>query len=229
MKYIIDIEDEPFWRQSALHGEDAVFKANGFNALVFDKHGLDKLTPLDKELDEAYQRGYEVGAHEATTLEYQQGLDDAWECARRLVWETSLNEAEHMGFIVTEDSAEILNDYTVTAAMKAVELYDKKPKDEIKVGDIITDGKINYLVTDITDKSYVALQGTDFEPAYIGKDYIGLYHNLHDSKDMQKIAEEINKAIKVKQRDCHTCKHPNSIECVDCRSFGRWQPKEGVE
>lgn len=107
----------------------------------------------------------------------------------------------------------------------------KEKPDEIKVGDIITDGKINYLVTDITDKSYVVLQGTDFEPAYIGKDYIKSYHNLHDSKDMKKIAEEINKAIKSKQHDCHTCKHQvaSSIECVDCHGFGKWEPKEGVE
>ncbi len=136
-----------------------------------------------------------------------------------------------MGFIAKEDTAKILRDYTVTAAMKAVELYDEKLKAEIKVGDIITDGKINYLVVDITDKSYVALQGTDFEPAYIGKDYIKSYHNLHDSKDMRKIVEEINKTMKGEQRNCHTCKHKvtSSIECVDCRGFGKWEPKEGAE
>ena len=74
--------------------------------------------------------------------------------------------------------------------------YITEADDTIKVGDIITDGKINYLVMDITDKSYITLQGTDFEPAYIGRDYIKSYHNLHDSKDMQKIAEEINKAAR---------------------------------
>lgn len=39
---------------------------------------------IDYIAEEAYQKGFEVGQHEATTLEYQQGLDDAWECARRI-------------------------------------------------------------------------------------------------------------------------------------------------
>jgi hypothetical protein len=49
MKYIIEIEDEPLVRESALHGETAVYRAKGFNSLVFDKAGLDKLTPYEPE------------------------------------------------------------------------------------------------------------------------------------------------------------------------------------
>ena len=45
MKYIIEIEDEPFVRQSALHGEEGVYRAKGFNNLFFDKTMLDKLKP----------------------------------------------------------------------------------------------------------------------------------------------------------------------------------------
>ena len=79
-KYIIEIEDEPFVRLSALFGEEGLYRAKGFNSLVFDQFGLDKLTPLDKalssELGEAYQKGFEAGQHEATTLEYQQGLEE---------------------------------------------------------------------------------------------------------------------------------------------------------
>lgn len=46
-KYIIEIEDEPFVRQSCLYGEEAVYRASGFKSLVFDKNGLDKLTPYE--------------------------------------------------------------------------------------------------------------------------------------------------------------------------------------
>ena len=46
MKYIIEIEDEPFVRKSALYGEEALYRANGFKSLVFDETGLKKLTPL---------------------------------------------------------------------------------------------------------------------------------------------------------------------------------------
>ena len=102
-------------------------------------------------------------------------------------------------FMYGSDKNEMLLDLLVVIGnWSEFELREDREKDDakIKVGDIITDGKINYLVIDITDKSYVALQGTDFEPSYIGKDYIKSYHNLHDSKDMQKIVEEISKAMK---------------------------------
>lgn len=63
-KYMIEIEDEPFGRNddpNIPHGMDELYKAKGFNSLVFDQFGLGKLTPLDKELDEAYQQGLEDG------------------------------------------------------------------------------------------------------------------------------------------------------------------------
>ena len=236
MKYIIEIEDEPLWRQSALHGEDAVFKAKGFNALVFDKHGLEKLTPLNKELEEAYQKGYEVGSHEATTLEYQQGLYDAWEAIIKIALIPYAERSEI--FDGQQDILSIVQKFSPSEVIDRIKAYEEQQKaDEIKVGDIITDGKINYLVIDITDNSYVALQGTDFEPSYIGKDYIKSYHNLHDSKDMQKIAEEINKAMKVEQRICSTCKYSGGSDlskCSDCiycsaKAYTEWEPKEGAE
>ena len=46
MKYVIEIDDEPFARKSALYGEEALYRANGFRSLVFDETGLKKLTPL---------------------------------------------------------------------------------------------------------------------------------------------------------------------------------------
>lgn len=48
-KYIIKIEDEPLVRKSAIHGETAVWRASGFNSLVFDQNGLDKLTPYKED------------------------------------------------------------------------------------------------------------------------------------------------------------------------------------
>ena len=236
MKYVIEIEDEPFGRNDnpvIPHGMDELYRAKGFNALVFDEHGLDKLTPLDKalssELGEAYHKGFEAGSHEATTLEYQQGIDDAWGTIIKIALIPYAERSEI--FDGQQDILSIVQKFSPSEVTAKLREYEQQKADEIKVGDIITDGKINYLVIDITDKSYVALQGTDFEPAYIGKDYIKSYHNLHDSKDMQKIAEEISKAIKGEQRDCHTCKHQvaSSIECVDCRGFGKWEPKEGAE
>lgn len=48
MKYIIEIENEPFGRNDdpvIPHGMDELYRAKGFKSLVFDKNGLDKLIP----------------------------------------------------------------------------------------------------------------------------------------------------------------------------------------
>ena len=247
-KYIIEIEDEPFVRLSALFGEEGLYRAKGFNSLVFDQFGLDKLTPIDKALNEHYQRGLEEGKKQAKVQahldvchdidrvahgNYQKGLDDAWEMAKYLFSEMSQTEID-LVFPQEWNNGGFrgLMALHPQDAIDRIKAYEEQQK--IKVGDIITDGKINYLVIDITDNSYVALQGTDFEPSYIGKDYIKSYHNLHDSKDMRKIAEEISKAIKSEQRNCSTCKHLrfNSIECTECfsyKGYNKWEPKEGAE
>ena len=140
MKYIIEIEDEPFVRLSALFGEEGLYRAKGFNSLVFDQFGLDKLTPLDKalssELGEAYHKGFEVGQHEATTLEYQQGLDDAWNAARKIC-----NEPEDGGLpasAVVElfgRNGSILGCSAQNAINKLKAYEEQQKADESKVGD----------------------------------------------------------------------------------------------
>ena len=135
-KYIIEIEDKPFVRLSALFGEEGLYRAKGFNSLVFDQFGLDKLTPLDKELEEAYQKGYDTGSHEATMIEYQQGLNDAWEAARKIC-----NEPEDGGLpagAVVElfgRNGPILG-CSAQNAINKIKAYEEQQKaDGIKVGD----------------------------------------------------------------------------------------------
>lgn len=68
MKYIIEIEDEPFGRNDdpvIPHGMDELWRARGFNSLVFDKEGLRRLEPYDEQ--SAYQKGYEDGFREGRT------------------------------------------------------------------------------------------------------------------------------------------------------------------
>ena len=146
-KYIIEIEDEPFVRQSALFGEKGLYRAKGFNSLVFDQVGLDKLTPLDKalssELGEAYHKGFEVGQHEATTLEYQQGLDDAWEAAKKIFgyeFDGGLPVDELRNAFGFESgpfcTADIFRTNTASEAIAKLKAYEEQQKaDEIKVGD----------------------------------------------------------------------------------------------
>ena len=69
-KYIIEIEDEPLVRKSALHGETAVYRAKGFNSLVFDQDGLNKLEEYkeDKEIDR--ENEFSVGDEVRTFSEF---------------------------------------------------------------------------------------------------------------------------------------------------------------
>jgi len=64
-------------------------------------------------------------------------------------------------------------------------------KKNYQVGDVITDGKCNYLIVSIGENSYYAIQGTDFEPVSIGKDFIGQYKNMNDAKDMKKFIQTL--------------------------------------
>lgn len=136
-KYIIEIEEEPYVRR----GENALYRAKGFNSLVFDQFGLDKLTPIDKALDEAYQKGFEVGQHEATTLEYQRGLDDAWGFASHLAYVS--DSVTNSIYISANGGKGLLVAFGMTyeeAKKQYDEYFDKKQKAdaEIKVGDEVT-------------------------------------------------------------------------------------------
>ena len=170
-KYIIEIEEEPFARRSALYGEEGLYRAKGFKSLVFDKFALDKLTPLDKELEEAYlqgkhdaeqdlaraaydeayqkgvndgsldvklrvdgayQKGYDAGSHEATTLEYQQGLNDAWETVRKLYNYWYGND----DIFGDETFCEFIFQHSASEVIDRIKAYEEQQKaDEIKVGD----------------------------------------------------------------------------------------------
>ena len=144
MKYIIEIEDVPFSkvRIDADNGAQNInlYRAKGFNSLVFDQFGLDKLTPLDKALEEAYQKGYDVESHEATTLEYQQGLDDAWECARKIFGYVTdggltLDELRNVFGVkgVPFCTADILRTNTASEALAKIKAYEEQQKADERI------------------------------------------------------------------------------------------------
>ena len=64
-RYIIELEDEPFIGKD---GEE-LYRVKGFNSLVFDKIGIDKLHPL-------------YGLEEVQNKYYEKGTCDAWNLAK---------------------------------------------------------------------------------------------------------------------------------------------------
>lgn len=87
MKYIIELENKAFRQADSIsvNFDETLYRVKGFRSLVFDKNGLDKLTPYDQ--DEAYQRGYD-DAHKISSEEcqrsYERGIAEAWDFARHL-------------------------------------------------------------------------------------------------------------------------------------------------
>lgn len=83
MKYVIELEDEPV---------NGLYKAKGFNTLVFDKNGLKKLISADDSLTHSRGMGYALGLKEgrqslteSSLGSYNKALNDAWDLARKVV------------------------------------------------------------------------------------------------------------------------------------------------
>ena len=127
---------------------------------------------------------------------YEAGLNDAWQLAIHLDGMTQRD----MRMVFGENNSYPAGVVMATHSPKDVKKLIKEK--EYKVGDVITDGKISYLITEITDVCYKTISGEDFEPVSIGKDYITQYWNTNDSKDMKLVAEEIwHPATEIKNND----------------------------
>lgn len=113
MKYIIEIEDEPFER-----GSKKLYRTSGFNSLVFDAEGLRRLKPYDES--EAEMRD----------------VEKAWEIVRKIFLYTD------NGGMSYDEIYECfgLHDFESIAKLSYQEVAEKyeawtKKHDEIRVGD----------------------------------------------------------------------------------------------
>lgn len=138
MKYIIEIEDEPFGRNDdpvIPHGMDELYRAKGFNSLVFDQFGLDKLKPLDEALEEAYQKGLHAGESKCEYCdEYKRGLDDVWKAITKIA---KMPDGEREKVFGDWWISNILNNFSATEIINILDGYEPE-RDEIKVGDKVT-------------------------------------------------------------------------------------------
>ena len=128
---------------------------------------------------------------------YVEGLNYAWELARKIVLhstERGYTCDELRDMFDTENTVSIFFRHGITEAMARVHTYEEI--NVIKEGDIIVDPRSDgehLLVCQITDEYYECMSGESFEPVYIGKDFIKYYKSLNDRKDINKIAEHFNK------------------------------------
>lgn len=92
----------------------------------------------DRQIEEQFDEDRVIAIEEA----YQKGLDDAWECANRIVAQPSDGgfSITQLGLIFSQASvASVLSKYSASEAIDKIKEYEykekKKADDEIKVGD----------------------------------------------------------------------------------------------
>lgn len=125
-----------------------------------------ELIDIDEEtkqsVDEAYQRGLEEGKKatwglvaDASSAEYQRGLDDAWEAARKISLMTS-DEIEKVFPGAAKYNRYNLG-YSGVEAIEKLKAYEKqKADDEIKVGDEVIYNEHRFIVFATETKEHYA-------------------------------------------------------------------------
>lgn len=156
-KYVIEIEQE-YSANMRKGSSDIVepvklYKAKGFNSLVFDEQGLDKLKRMP-ELEQIDSVIAQIDIIEKTA--YENGLDDAWEIAKKIECMDGYDGDELLEMFGTDDIEAIFAKYKASEVLKKVKAFEEQKaksfNDEIKVGDEIvvtfphTNRKISVIV-----------------------------------------------------------------------------------
>lgn len=141
-KYVIEIEQEysANMRKGSSDMVDPIklYKVKGFNNLVFDEQGLDKLKRMP-ELEQIDARMTEIDAIQKTA--YENGLHDAWEIAKKIECNSGYDGDELIEMFGTYNVETIFAKYKASEALERVRAYEEQKaktfNDEIKVGDEI--------------------------------------------------------------------------------------------
>lgn len=146
-KYIIEVEDKPFeMLNEGGFTSKKLFKVKGFNSLVFDWNGLNKLTPytepdLDAIRNEAYEKGVQdtkqnwVDAPRscAYKLGYENGLNDLWEAVNKIA-DMPYKEAEKE---FGSAGWSFVKKHTASEAIAKIKALEEK-QEELHIGDVVT-------------------------------------------------------------------------------------------
>lgn len=139
-KFIIEIEE--IYNGNLIKYEDHMHlhRVKGFNSLVLDEYGLDKLQKHD-----ALQERLEL-IDELKQAEYNKGLNDAWEFMKK--WDSMNYETSNEMFSSTTLRS-ILN-RTPQEALAKLKAYEEQSK--IEVGDILLIYGEEAVVTRVVDE-----------------------------------------------------------------------------
>ena len=168
MKYIIEIENEPFGRNDDPffpHGMDELYRAKGFKSLVFDKNGLDKLIPYIEP---------DRKAIEDEVWDFSMKTDFAW---------------------ISEVGDKPLGDYSYQEAKAKYEAW-KAESEQIRVGDEVEyecfGATIRFVVCGI---DYGVAYGFKYRPDFKELD-IGEYGKIDELKKTGRHFPEVVELLK---------------------------------
>lgn len=210
MKYIIDLPDNCQWIQW-------IMLSDKDGHAYFHWKDREDLPLLDKELEEAYQRG----------------LDDAWEVARK-----ALRYTDYQRFVLfdKDNISDILTHFTASEVIEKVKKHEERQKvdDEIKVGDWVFNKYVG--ATSSAKVTFV-----DGQKVYMlcGDGSCGFADmaNLEKTKVPNPKVEQLLETLKgeLHKRNCSTCKWddgngvPQCTGCYASKGYNMWKPKGATE
>lgn len=111
--------------------------------------------------DTAYKKGLHDGESKCVYCnEYQRGLDDAWEAAKKIVCDDELDWNTLLHIFNRGNFDGIFGDYSASEAIAKLKAYEEKRKadDEIKVGDEVIYNEHKFIVfATETEECYASL------------------------------------------------------------------------
>lgn len=135
----------------------------GFSDAMYNCH--ESCSFLDDAKKEAYQRGYETAKHEcedcpkqaytdALRMEsYQKGLNDAWECARKIALDKEDGGLDTATYCETfgygKGFGTVLKTFTASEAIEKIRAYEQEKEEQIQVGDEVTTDSGKAVVTGV--------------------------------------------------------------------------------
>lgn len=126
-KFIVEIDDVMLG-STAENNPTALYRIKGFNSLVFDKNGLDKLEKIPTSDAKDWSETIEV-----MEREYNRGLNDAWELAKKLF--ADMSDSDLNEIFGKDWNYPKLMRLTPQEALAKIEAYEESKA--IKVGDVV--------------------------------------------------------------------------------------------
>ena len=152
MKYIIDIPKTVGMTEKVGSVHYTYFDGIQCKTIILKSDDIEELNSdyinehYGSLQDEAYQRGYKdcetrycsFDACPNRQAEYQRGLDDAWEAARKIVCDESFDASTLMHIFNRRSSFDsIFGNFSASEAVAKLKAYEEKQNDKIEVGDTV--------------------------------------------------------------------------------------------